>query len=148
MATSEMGDTILEREFDSTDTDGNKSIIKLRLGIPYQISDSTSSLKWRCAYQIIGKGSEKIKLAQGMDAIDAMLMCIQLADIFMKMYQKDTKITWLDDDWLGLIFPPVSELTEEERKATSEDENSPFKQLFDEFFRNFKGRTAPSNMGD
>ena len=143
MPTTELGDTFLEREYEATNTDGNKSIIKLRLGIPYHVPDSTSSLKWRCAYQIVGTGFEKVKLAQGMDAIDAILMCVQLADVWMKMYQKDMKITWLGEEWLGLVFPPVSELTDEI------DEHSPFfEQIFDEFFRNFKGNRSFSQAID
>ncbi len=140
MPTTELGDTVLERLFESTDADGNKSIIKLRLGIPYHVPDSTSNLKWRCAYQIIGTGFEKVKLAQGMDAIDAMLMCVQLADVWMKMYQKDMTITWLGEEWLGLVFPPASQLPE-----AIDDEHSPFfEQIFDEFFRNFKGNRSSS----
>jgi hypothetical protein len=159
MATIELGDTILEREFEATDADGNQSIIKLRLGIPYLKSDSTSSLKWRCPYQITGKGFEKVKLALGMDAIDAMLMSIQLADVWMKSYQRDMKITWMGEEWLGLIFPPLKERTDQDKIPMldnaastqafnevfpSEDENSPFKKVFDEFFRNFNGnRSSP-----
>ncbi len=144
----ELGDTILEREFQAVDADGNQSIIKLRVGLPYLSDDTTEIEWWRCDYQITGIGSEKVRCAHGIDALDALLMCIRLADVFMRNYQKTKTITWLGEEDLGLIPPPAEELTEEERKTMWQDEENPFKQVFDEFFRNFRANRKPPQKPD
>ncbi len=141
--TSELGDTIFERELDWVDAEGNKKTIKLKIGMPYEVADTDGDLKWRCAYQIVGRGLETVKLARGMDAIDAMLTAIQLAYIFLKSYQKD-QITWLGDEELGLRLRSMKELNQDSERYRSEDENSPFKKAFDDFFKNFKSGREPN----
>lgn len=97
MPATELGDTILEREFEATDAEGNKSIIKLRLGIPYKQADELRDPKWRCNYQITGIGLENVYFARGIDAIDALIACLQLGDIFIRSYQSRRSITFLEN---------------------------------------------------
>jgi hypothetical protein len=92
MPTTELGDTILEREFDSTDANSNKSIITFRLGVPFKPQEVTDLAQWRCNYQIIGIGLEKVHFAIGIDAIDALTTCLQLGDIFIRSYQERRQI--------------------------------------------------------
>jgi hypothetical protein len=148
MSTTKLGDTILEREFESEDADGNVTFIAFRLGIPYKLQDAQGVTRWRCAYQITGIGTETVHFAMGVDAIDAILICLRLADNTMKTYQKDTKITWLGKDNLGLIFSPVEQLGEKEYKPIREDENSPFREIFDEFFLHSKRNRNASKTDD
>ena len=141
MAATKLGDTILEREFESVDADGNQSIITFRLGIPYKSQDAKGIAQWRCAYQITGIGLETVHFAMGIDAIDALTTCLQLGDIFIRSYRNQRTITWLEQPDLHLVPCPVEELTEEKRNAMREEENNPFKQIFDEFFS--KGNLKP-----
>lgn len=143
MATAGLGDTVLEREFESVDADGNKSTITFRLGIPFKLKDAIGIAQWRCNYQITGVGLENVHFAMGVDAIDALTTCLQLGDILIRSNQKRRKITFFGQEDLHLVPCPVKELSEEERKAMREDENSPFKKVFDEFFRNFNPEQKP-----
>ena len=131
----ELGDIILERTFESRDAKGNTGTIKLRVGIPYMISDATNDIKWRCNFQILGIGSEKIKVMRGMDAIDALLMSLRIAEAYLKSYSK-IKITWLSEEDLGLSFTPPDE-------AQTEDDDSPFQEILDDLFRQFRSKNTP-----
>jgi Domain of unknown function (DUF6968) len=128
--TYELGDIILERDFELLDAKGNSGTVKLFIGKPYQVTES----EWRCPYQIAGITSETVRAAPGRDSIDAVLTSLQIAEVFLKSY-RDKKITWQGDEELCLHFPSLEEISEPD-KLTSDD-NSPFKKVFDEFFRNF-----------
>jgi len=135
-AISELGDTILEREFEAVDADGNQSIITFRIGTPFKDSALTGVAKWRCAYQITGIGLEKVHFAMGVDAIDALMTCIQLGEIVIRSYQKSRTITFWGEENLRLIPLSVEELSEERQKEIQQDADNPFKKIYDEFFRN------------
>ena len=141
MATTELGDTILEREFDAIDTEGNKSIITFRLGIPYQQTETLNDAKWRCNYQITGIGLEKVYFGRGIDAIDALTTCLQLGDIFIRSYQNRRTITFFGKEDLHLVPCSVEGYSEEELeelKSIPHDPNDPFKAILDRFYRNAK----------
>ena len=116
--------------------------------MPYPSDNATELERWRCNYQITGIGSEKVRFVRGMDALDALLMCVRLADVFMRNYQKRQTITWLGETDLGFIPPVVEELTAEEYKALCEDEENPFKQVFDDFFGKFRTNRKPPRKPD
>jgi hypothetical protein len=146
MATIELGDTILEREFESVDADGNLAIITFRLGIPYQQTETLKDAKWRCNYQITGIGLEKVYFGRGIDAIDALTTCLQLGDIFIRSYQGRRKITFFGQEDLHLVPCPVEGLSEEELeelKSIRHDPSDPFKAILDKFFGNFKPEQKP-----
>lgn len=148
MSTTELSNAIFVREFDCVDADRQHSVIQLRIGIPYKPDDATGFMQWRCDRQIIGLGFGEIRSTMGIDAIDALIMSIQLADALIQSYRPRKTITWLEQDNLGLIPPPVEPLSEEEQKTMRQDENSPFKQVFDKFFRNFNPEQKPPQPSD
>ena len=123
MAATKLGDTILEREFESEDADGNLAIVTFRLGIPYKSQDVKGMAQWRCAYQITGIGLETVHFAMGIDAIDALTTCLQLGDIFIRSYQNRRTITFFGKEDLRLAPCPVEELSDEEWKTMREDES-------------------------
>jgi hypothetical protein len=137
--TNELGDTMMERDFQSLDSEGNSGTIKLRIGKPYFDPEASTSLTWRCPYQIIGIGSEKIKAAPGFDAINALQVCLQMAEAYLESY-RHMEITWQDEDDLGLHLPHFELPDQDESQLETED--SPFQKAFDAFFLNLG---KPSN---
>jgi hypothetical protein len=132
---SEINDVILERSFELLDKDDVSSVIKLRISKPTLMSDPEHSLKWRCHYQILGIGSEKIKSAPGVDAIDAILISLRIAEALLQSYSRvyKKKITWLGEEDLGLYTSSQVEIEETNKKLFDTDDSS-FKKTFDEFF--------------
>lgn len=132
----------MERVFDSVDANGVAGTVKLRVGLPYFIAESTSEMKWRCPYQILGIGSDTVKEAPGIDAIDALITSLRLAEIRLKSdsHSYAVKITWLNEEYLG--FPTIhSSPTEDEDNSVIKSEDNPLKKAFDEFFRDFENNT-------
>jgi hypothetical protein len=141
----ELGEVIVEREFESKDSEGNTEKIKLRLGKPYFDATSTHVSKWRCPFQLVGIGQdEKIKDFAGIDGLDAMFNTLIVAEEHIQSFGRrhNKKITWLGGEELGLHPPTLSEL-QNQAKNLSQDENSPFKKAFDEFFHKFSPMTPP-----
>jgi hypothetical protein len=123
---------IVERVFKVTDEDGTTGEVKLQIGKPYRVAESNSSLMWRCPFQIIGVGSGKVHTAPGMDSLDALLLALRLAESYLLSERRREKITWLDDEDLGLpTFPSITEESAETGSAV-------FEQIFNDFFENFK----------
>jgi Domain of unknown function (DUF6968) len=129
--TYELGEIILERDFEMLDAKGNSGNIKLLIGKPYKIAES----EWCCPYQITGITSETVRAAPGRDAIEAMLTSLQIAEAWLKSY-RNKKITWEGSEDFLLHLPPLEAIREGDN-GTSDDDNSPFKKVFDEFFRDF-----------
>ena len=125
----ELKSIILERSFELLGANGKSEKISLFIGKPYQISESDVSLTWRCPYQIVGIGLEKIKEGPGIDSIDAMLMSLQIAEAYLKSYgQTEGKtITWLGEDDLGLSI--MSQYAN-----VSETDDSSYEKIFNKLF--------------
>ena len=143
MTKRETLDVILERIFEATDVDGVAQEIKLQLGKPYIVSESSSSLIWRCAFQIMGIGSKKIYEAPGIDSLDALLVSLRIAEDHITSYAKRSQkqISWLNEDDLGLSTLPVSE-NEDQAQNLIDVEDTDFKDAFDEFFRDLDAKDA------
>jgi len=138
----ELGDITLERTFESHDSSGKLGTVTLRIGIPYLFTESKTERKWRCPYQIIGIGPEKIKIAPGMDAIDALQLCLLFAETFLKEYARldHVNLTWLGEEWLGLSPVEIPDLDD----SNFESDDSTFREVFEEFFRNFGKKSSDS----
>jgi hypothetical protein len=89
-----------ERVFKTHDEYGNSGEVRLIVGKPVMID----TYRWRCLFQVKGIGHEKIRNVDGMDALDALLSSLRLADAFLEFIskQEQKKLTWLDGDDLGL----------------------------------------------
>jgi len=90
-----------ERIFVSQDKAGIKAEIKLVLGSPELIDTD----RWRCSFQIMGIGHEKIRSADGVDTLDALLMGLRMANTLLEYFSKQESktITWLGENNLGLF---------------------------------------------
>jgi hypothetical protein len=136
---TELGDVILERDFEAWDADGNRRPVKLRIGRPFQVTDSNGQIMWRCPFQVLGVGRERIEKAPGFDSVDATLNALLMVEHNFRSYipRYAQRITWREmDDWN--FFPPVVEISDEDFAQFLDDEDNPFRQAFDEFFKNFK----------
>lgn len=128
----ELGEVMLERDFETHDADGNVGQVKLRVGRPQLIPTGDREF-WYCPHQIIGGASEHVRALRGMDALDALLMTLKLAHFELGSYARDShkKITWLGDKHLGL---PELEVSDEEHEGFAG-----FEEAFEEFFRKLGG---------
>lgn len=131
----ELGEVILEREFETHDADGNVGQVKLRVGKPELLPETDGEL-WYCPHQIIGIGREKVDSGRGVDSVQALWSSLQLAHIILDYYGRayHKKITWLGDEHLGL---PELEVSGEEHEGFAG-----FEEVFEEFFRRKGGEGA------
>lgn len=102
-----LGDVIFEREFEAKDADGNRSYIKLRIGaseLDVELNKVSEIGAWFCPHQIIGIGSERVNIGRGIDALDALLTTLKLADASLKFYARvhHKNITWKGINDFGL----------------------------------------------
>jgi hypothetical protein len=131
----QLGEVILERDFETRDNDGHVGQAKLRIGKPLLQPETSSSLHWYCPYQIVGVGSESVHGMSGIDALDALLTTLKVANALLKDYahMDGKKITWLGEDHLGL-----PEIEASDAESDGEHESfAGFEEIFEEFFGNF-----------
>jgi hypothetical protein len=138
---NKLGSVTFERIFESQDEEGNLGSITLRIGTPFLIEASNGRLRWLCPFQLIGIGRENVTNAPGIDAIDAIIGSLRIAEAFLKSYSRAqaTKITWLGEEYLGLSFSPIVEVSDQD---TFEENGFPFDQMFEDFFRNFRRKST------
>ena len=132
----DLSEPISKRIFESTDVDGKIEPIHLILGKPYEIPESGKVLKWRCLFQIVGIGSDRVQAGPGgMDSLDALLVALSLAGEIIRSYgvAQHKKITWLNEEHLGLVPINVSEQSD-----NMIEQKDGFDQIFDTFFQRFR----------
>ncbi|HEX8183744.1 MAG TPA: hypothetical protein VF747_03310, partial [Blastocatellia bacterium] len=90
------------RSFEAREATGTEREVTLRMGKP--IPDPKEGGDWCCPYQIIGLGDDKVSAAFGVDPLQALLLALQKAGAELSYYQRvqNIKLTWLDDEDLGL----------------------------------------------
>lgn len=140
-----MQDIILERIFEIIDDDGQVKTLKLQFGRPYILTESKSSLMWRCPFHISGIGSERIQQGLGMDSLDALLVSLKLAELALTDYEKNhnRKITWLHEAHLGLSTIEFSNLSD---SAIQYRQHNIFQEAFEAFFKDFEARKVQSTQ--
>lgn len=131
----EMQEVVFERVFKAISASEDVKLVKLRIGPPFSVPDSSGTTIWRCPFQIVGLGLEKVKFSIGEDAIDALLNSLKLSEIVLNSYRSiyEIRITWLDNDWLGLSTSRLP-ISEKDAQNTINENELAFKKLFDEFF--------------
>jgi hypothetical protein len=97
-----LGEIIAERHFEARDETGVEYDLVLHIGKP--IPDANEGGDWCCPYQITGFNDNKVSAAFGVDSIQALLLSLQKAALELNHYQKvkNSNLTWLDQDDLGL----------------------------------------------
>ncbi|HEX6373130.1 MAG TPA: hypothetical protein VF006_29675 [Longimicrobium sp.] len=92
---AELGEVFLEREYD---VDGREGAAVLRIGRPAEHPEGD----WYCPFQIAGLRDDEVYEACGVDSLQALSMCLQMARAQLQSYRKSHQITWLGADGLGL----------------------------------------------
>jgi hypothetical protein len=93
--TGELAEVFLQREYE---VDGGEAGAVLRIGKPAEHPEGD----WYCPFQISGLGDETVYEACGVDSLQALSMCLQMARAQLESYRRSARITWLGGDDLGL----------------------------------------------
>jgi len=95
MGTDELNDVVAERELERP---GEKSArIVVRIGRP----QPDPVIDWTCSYQLQGIGDELVRTAHGIDAVQALQLCIGMIRVDLAALQRSHGLTWLGEDDLG-----------------------------------------------
>ncbi|HYO66859.1 MAG TPA: hypothetical protein VEU33_12315 [Archangium sp.] len=95
-----IGDVIAEREFEFLQS-GQTQQVRLLIGRPRRMAEPDSD--WTCPFQIQGLGDEQIREACGVDAVQAIMLCLRMAGALLEHHQeRGLDLTWLEQKELGL----------------------------------------------
>jgi hypothetical protein len=101
MNTPEIDDVIAERKLEVDGTDRAVA----RIGRP--TPDPAEGGDWRCPFQIVGLGDGAVHEAFGVDAVQALQLCLQMIDIHLSEQRRAHAVTWLGSEDPG-FFPIVN----------------------------------------
>ncbi len=92
---------ILTRQFDLRDG----GMVDIHVWAPVEV---TPNVAHSCAYKITGIGAEKLRLAHGVDDVQALSFALQTIGVWLYTSQeyKDGNLTWLGGRDLGLPLRP------------------------------------------
>lgn len=95
-----LGDIIAERDLKTTD---GRSL-KILMGAPRQFDDGGG---WWCPYQIVGAGDENVRIAGGVDGIQAVQLAMRKigADIWLINEDLGGTLRWEGETDLGFPSP-------------------------------------------
>lgn len=96
MSSEALTDVIAERELQRP---GEKSApVVVRIGRPVPDPE----IDWTCSYQIRGIGDERVRTAHGIDAVQALQLCLRMVGADLGALRRSHRLTWLGDSDLGL----------------------------------------------
>ncbi|UPG93746.1 DUF6968 family protein [Luteibacter aegosomatissinici] len=74
--------------------------ISLLIGIPRPFSDGVN---YYCPFQLKGYGDERVRYASGVDAIQALILCIDIASVYLETRPETQagRLTWLGKIGVG-----------------------------------------------
>ena len=80
--------------------------MSVRVGAP--VPDPRVGGDWMCPGQVLGLGDEKVRAAHGVDAIQALQLCLHMLDALVRQLERaeGCQTTWLSMPDLGLLSPP------------------------------------------
>lgn len=104
MQIKSLGEVIAERCLSMTTRDGRLKTVTVKLGKPVQFDDGTG---YYAPFQITGIGSEKIKYAGGVDAIQAVQLAMKMigANLYALRDVESVELEWEAGDKGDLGFP-------------------------------------------
>jgi hypothetical protein len=76
--------------------------VTVLIGKPEKFPDEDD---YFCPYQIVGVGSERVRHAAGVDAVQALQLAMQMIGADLSASKQSGKLTWLGDDELGFSTP-------------------------------------------
>jgi hypothetical protein len=95
MYMDELDDVVAERELERRGEEAGRIIV--RLGRP----KPDPEIDWTCSYQIRGVGDEQVRTAHGIDAVQALQLCLGMIRVDLGVLQRSHRLTWLGEDDLG-----------------------------------------------
>jgi hypothetical protein len=97
-----LGEVIAERKVTFTRANGATETLKVRIGKPVM---GESPQEWRCPYQIEGLGRVRTMAISGVDAVQALLLTMQviLPELDHIAKRENGTCSWLEDPHAG--FP-------------------------------------------
>lgn len=100
-----LGEVIAERRLDWTGDSGSEGVV-VRIGKPVRDPDPEGD--WLCPIQIAGLGDDMVRAAFGVDAVQALILALQMVHVDLQSGQRRTGRTlqWLEQSDLG--FLPLS----------------------------------------
>jgi hypothetical protein len=102
-----LGEVIAERELDLVANGKPSATVVVRIGKPIRSPDP--NLDWLCPLQIVGLEDEMVRAAFGVDAVQALILAMQMIHIELQARQRLTGQTlqWLEQSDLGFLPPPA-----------------------------------------
>jgi len=88
-------DVIAERELERSEKDAAPIVV--RIGKPTPAPE----VDWMCSFQIQGVGDEVVRTAYGLDAVQALKLCLEMIRADLGALQRSHGLTWLGEDDLG-----------------------------------------------
>jgi len=100
----ELKETIAVRELSFTERQGSTRNVKISIGKPEPFPDSEG---YYCPFQISGAGSETIRYAAGVDAVQALQLVMVMIGTRLKFLATEIEgeFHWADDKEGGFGFP-------------------------------------------
>ena len=100
-----LGEVVAERRLDWTG-DAEWEGVVVRIGKPVRNPDPEGD--WVCPIEIIGLGDDTVRAAFGVDAVQALMLALQMIHIDLQAGQRRTGRTlqWLEQSDLGFLPPP------------------------------------------
>jgi hypothetical protein len=104
-----IGQIIAERELSVTNDEGRDTVLVVKIGIPQKFPDSSD---YYVPYQIDGMGSETVRYAGGIDAVQALqgAMILIGADLYALNETLNRRLRWIGDEEGDLGFPMPNEI--------------------------------------
>jgi hypothetical protein len=102
MNVPDLGTVIVERYFEAKDEAGDEKEVILRIGMP--VRSSQPGEDWCCPYQIDGIEESRVRVAFGIDSLQAFLLALEKAKAELGYIQRVShlRVTWLEQDEWGM----------------------------------------------
>jgi hypothetical protein len=95
MSMDELNDVVAERELERPEEASARTVV--RIGRP----QPDPEMDWTRSYQIRGIGDEQVRTAHGIDAVQALQLCMGMIRVDLGALQRSHRLTWLGDEDLG-----------------------------------------------
>jgi hypothetical protein len=95
MSMDELNDVVAERELERPEEESARIVV--RIGRP----QPDPEMDWTCSYQIRGIGDEQVRTAHGIDAVQALQLCMGMIRADLGALQRSHRLTWLGEVDLG-----------------------------------------------
>jgi hypothetical protein len=92
-------DLIATRQYEALLPDGSLASVELEIGRPQPTPGQDD---WGCTYRITGLPEPVTPTIYGVDALQALLLCLKIVRVEMEVAARHAQLTWLGESELGL----------------------------------------------